>query len=118
VNIGQSAKQYIEAYIRRKIDRCLRNSYLDGDTESCYKQLDLLDKYWIPELDDAPFVLTHGDLSANNMIVDSQNNLERFVSHLPTMCKMLTLSRQYHRSWLCRHATLATRSLVSALFNS
>lgn len=66
------------AKIQRKIDRASNSQYRGGDMQSCVKQLELLDKYWIPELDNSPFVLVHGDLSANTIIVDSGNNVQRY----------------------------------------
>ena len=36
----------------------------------------------IPELENAPYVLVHGDMSPNNIIVDEGNNVQRFVNIL------------------------------------
>lgn len=74
---GKSARDYMVTKIERKILRASKNQYLSGDEKSCVKQLKLLDKYWIPELDKAPFVLVHSDLSADNIIVDDQYDVQR-----------------------------------------
>jgi len=36
----------------------------------CLQQKHLILDYWLPELDDSYHILVHGDLSANNIIVD------------------------------------------------
>jgi hypothetical protein len=33
----------------------------------------MVSEFWIPDLDDAPHVLLHGDLSGNNIIVDGRS---------------------------------------------
>lgn len=43
----------------------------------CEQEMELTKKYWIKELDAAPHVLVHGDLSGNNVIVDSHSNAVR-----------------------------------------
>jgi aminoglycoside phosphotransferase (APT) family kinase protein len=37
----------------------------------------MVSEFWIPDLDDAPHVLLHGDLSGNNIIVDGNLNIQR-----------------------------------------
>ena len=37
----------------------------------------MVSEFWIPDLDDAPHVLVHGDLSGNNIIVDGNFNIQR-----------------------------------------
>jgi aminoglycoside phosphotransferase (APT) family kinase protein len=59
--------------------RAKDGKYTGGSFESCTRQLRLVDRYWVPELDSAPRVLVHGDLSANNIIVDKDMNLGRSV---------------------------------------
>lgn len=83
----------METLIRRKMDRASRNEYRGGDVQSCQEQLDLLDRYWIPELDELPFVLVHGDLGANNIVADEEGNLERFVLSFPlwTICSFFLI---------------------------
>lgn len=56
--------------MQRKLTRAKEGNYSGGGVQSCIKQMDLLEKYWIPHLDAAPRVLVHGDLSPNNIIVD------------------------------------------------
>lgn len=83
-----SAKDEITAKLQRKIKRAEKGQYPGGNAESCIKQLDLLERYWIPELDSAPRVLVHGDLSANNVIVDKDSNLVRWSTHV-ALCIVL-----------------------------
>lgn len=59
--------------------RAKDGNYTGGDVESCNMQLSLVDRYCVPELDSAPRVLVHGDLSANNIILDENQNLGRLV---------------------------------------
>jgi len=63
--------------IQRKIERAEKGSYSGGNVQSCKKQMSLLERYWIPYLDKEPRVLVHGDLSANNIIMDQHSNLKR-----------------------------------------
>ncbi len=84
---GTSAKDYITTRIKRKIERAERHEYRGGDAEGCQKQLSFIEKYWVPDLDEAPHVLVHGDLSPNNIVVDEEFNLKRYkadhISYIP-----------------------------------
>jgi aminoglycoside phosphotransferase (APT) family kinase protein len=77
--LGISARGEITAKMQRKIVRAKEGRYSGGDFISCIEQMDLLKKYWIPELDHAPRVLVHGDLSPNNIIVDEHYDVQGFV---------------------------------------
>lgn len=74
-----SAKEYVHGKISRKIDRALNNKYPGGDVKGCYEQQSLANTYLIPELDGSPYTLIHGDLSPNNIIVDSEYNVKGYV---------------------------------------
>lgn len=61
----------------RKISRA-KNDRLPGATvQECEHQKAMLPEFWIPALDNAPHVLVHGDLSANNIIVSDQLEVQR-----------------------------------------
>ncbi|KAI5256820.1 hypothetical protein E4T42_01392 [Aureobasidium subglaciale] len=62
--------------MQRKIVRAKEGRYSGGDFLSCIEQMVLFEKYWIPELDHAPRVLVHGDLSPNNIIVDEHYDIQ------------------------------------------
>ncbi|KAI5206093.1 hypothetical protein E4T39_02771 [Aureobasidium subglaciale] len=62
--------------MQRKIARAKGGKYSGGDFQSCLKQMDLLEQYCILELDHAPHVLVHGDLSPNNIIMDEHYNIQ------------------------------------------
>ncbi|CAC9892709.1 unnamed protein product, partial [Aureobasidium pullulans] len=72
-----SAKDEVMVKIQRKIERAEKGSYSGVNVQSCKKQMSLLERYWIPHLDNEQRVLVHGDLSANNIIMDQHSNLKR-----------------------------------------
>ena len=78
--LGCSAREYITNKIERKIDRAKANTFPDGTLSECQEQLRLAEKYFLPEFDDAPHVLVHGDLSANTIIVHKDFDVERWAS--------------------------------------
>lgn len=68
--VGGTALDWIESKIRRKITRAQEGCLPGGTVAECKRQMELIKSYWVPELDTAPHVLVHGDLSGNNVIVD------------------------------------------------
>jgi hypothetical protein len=75
--IGISARDETIAKIQRKVIRARDGKYSGGGLQSCIKQMDLLEKYWVPDLDAAPRVLVYSDLSPNNIIVDEEFDVKR-----------------------------------------
>lgn len=71
--IEETALDWIESKIHRKITRAQAGSLPGGTVAECKRQMELTKSYWIPELDTAPHVLVHGDLSGNNIIVDGDH---------------------------------------------
>ncbi|KAG6012491.1 hypothetical protein E4U43_007776 [Claviceps pusilla] len=70
-----TALDWIQSKIRRKMGRVWKQHSLSGVTVAdCQQQLDLIEKYWMPELDSAPFVLIHGELNQHNIIVDKADH--------------------------------------------
>ncbi|KAB5570378.1 hypothetical protein GE09DRAFT_1171077 [Coniochaeta sp. 2T2.1] len=67
--LGETALNWITSKINRKIVRAKANTLPGGTVAECEDQKNLVAEYWIPELDTAPHVLVHGDLSGNNIIV-------------------------------------------------
>ena len=57
--------------------RALGGKYAGGGVEGCRKQLDLLDEFWDSDLNTAPHVLIHGDLSDTNIIVNGNLDVEK-----------------------------------------
>ncbi|THV67006.1 hypothetical protein D6D27_10224, partial [Aureobasidium pullulans] len=62
--------------VMRKIERAEKGSYSGSNVQSCKKQMSLLERYWIPHLNNEQRVLVHSDLSANNIIMDQHSNLK------------------------------------------
>jgi len=65
--------------IDRKITRAIHNNIPGATLSECEHQKTMRSEFWIPDLDDAPHVLVHGDLSGNNIIVDEQFNVQRYI---------------------------------------
>ncbi|KAF6811184.1 hypothetical protein CSOJ01_05863 [Colletotrichum sojae] len=76
---GKTASDWIKAKINRKIARAKAGTLPGGTVAECQQQMQLVQKYWIPELDDAPHILVHGDLSSNNVIVDDYCNVKGII---------------------------------------
>lgn len=73
---GNTASEWITSKIDRRIARAQDSGdFYSGTIAGCQRQKELLPEYWIPELDRAPHVLVHGDLSASNIIVDENHNV-------------------------------------------
>ncbi|KAK4038465.1 hypothetical protein C8A01DRAFT_17461 [Parachaetomium inaequale] len=66
---GETALEWITYKIDRKIARAKSNELPGGTVTQCEDQKQLIPKYWMPDLDHAPHVLVHGDISGNNIIV-------------------------------------------------
>jgi len=62
--------EYITTKIDRKIARAKKGDLRGRTVAECLQQRRLILDYWLPELDDGYHILVHGDLSANNIIVD------------------------------------------------
>ncbi|CRK38187.1 hypothetical protein BN1723_004413, partial [Verticillium longisporum] len=76
---GVTALNWVQSKIRRKIERARRDNLPGASVAECEKQLELTQKYWIQDLDTAPHVLVHGDLSNNNIIVDDSNTVRGII---------------------------------------
>jgi aminoglycoside phosphotransferase (APT) family kinase protein len=74
-NATVTARDWITAKIRRKIIRAQNGTLPGGTVAECEHQLELVENYWVPELDNRPHVLVHGDLSGNNIIVDQDQSV-------------------------------------------
>ncbi|KAK4196842.1 hypothetical protein QBC40DRAFT_4251 [Triangularia verruculosa] len=66
---GETALEWITYKINRKIARTKSNELRGGTVTKCEDQKQLISKYWMPDLNNAPHVLVHGDISGNNIIV-------------------------------------------------
>jgi len=62
----------------RKISRASTHSIPGATLSECEQQKAIFPNFWVPELDDAPHVLVHGDLSSNNIIVDDRFKVQRY----------------------------------------
>ena len=73
--IGGSATAFFSRIMDNKLKR-IRNGELPFITEQdCHDQKGLLPMVLHTELEDTPFALDHGDLSAQNILVDSEHNV-------------------------------------------
>lgn len=74
-NRGHCHRAFFTRIINHKIRR-VRSGFLPEITEQdCFNQMNILSDVLLPELDDAPFVMDHGDLSAQNILIDSEHNV-------------------------------------------
>ncbi|KAK8150251.1 hypothetical protein G3M48_003317 [Beauveria asiatica] len=71
---GSSLKHFTRI-IQNKTRR-VREGLLAGITEQdCSDQMNILSNVLLPELDEAPFAIAHGDLSPQNILIDAQHNV-------------------------------------------
>ncbi|KAK2802082.1 hypothetical protein FQN51_004992 [Onygenales sp. PD_10] len=74
-NSRVTATEYFSRIIENKIRR-VRNGLLPEISEQdCFDQRNILSDVLLPELDNAPFTMDHGDLSPQNILVDSELNV-------------------------------------------
>ncbi|KAF1817062.1 hypothetical protein P152DRAFT_504466 [Eremomyces bilateralis CBS 781.70] len=72
---GGTATPFFLKLIDSKVHR-IRNGKLPELTEQdCFDQRKLLPQVLLPELENAPFAIDHGDLSPLNILVDSEHNV-------------------------------------------
>ncbi|KAI1419465.1 hypothetical protein F5Y12DRAFT_247103 [Xylaria sp. FL1777] len=76
---GESALDWITSKIDRKIIRAKANELRGGTVAECEHQKKLIPMYWMRELDNAPHVLVHGDLSGNNIIVNDTFTVQSII---------------------------------------
>ncbi|KEQ58377.1 uncharacterized protein M437DRAFT_88686 [Aureobasidium melanogenum CBS 110374] len=80
-----SAEVYVTEAIDRKIKRVLNGTLRTAKLIDCLRQRSLIHKYLIPQLNDSPWVMVHGDLSNSNIIEDPEHDI----------------SGLNHRLWVC-----------------
>ncbi|KAK2791821.1 hypothetical protein FQN52_004504 [Onygenales sp. PD_12] len=74
-NSRVTATEHFSRIIENKIRR-VRNGLLPEISEQdCFDQRNILSDVLLPELDNAPFTMDHGDLSPQNILVDSELNV-------------------------------------------
>ncbi|KAL4725663.1 hypothetical protein ACLX1H_007814 [Fusarium chlamydosporum] len=76
---NKTASKWIRDKIKRKRKRAKAGKLPGGTVADCDHQKELIDKYLMPELDSAPHVLVHGDLSPVNIIMDEKNNVKSII---------------------------------------
>jgi aminoglycoside phosphotransferase (APT) family kinase protein len=76
--IGAPALEWMTAKLNRRIARAQAGTYMLS-VAACEQQRDLIPRYRIPEFDNAPHILVHGDLSANNIIVGDDNSVSSMI---------------------------------------
>ena len=79
IELGMSALDWINSRIGRKIIRATKKTIPGATLAECEMQRSMISDFWIPELDHAPHVLVHGDLSVNNIIMDKNFDLQGLV---------------------------------------
>lgn len=75
----ETATSYITTLVNRKIKRARDNKLPAATVSECLDQQSLMAEYLIPNLDHAPCVLIHGDLTTENIIVDQDFNVKAYV---------------------------------------
>ena len=72
---GGSSLKHFTRIIQNKTRR-VREGLLPEITEQdCSDQMNILSNVLLPELDEAPFAIAHGDLSPQNILIDAQHNV-------------------------------------------
>ncbi|KFY74438.1 hypothetical protein V499_05554 [Pseudogymnoascus sp. VKM F-103] len=66
--------------INRKIKRAENNKLPGATISECLDQQSLIAEYLIPDLDNSPCVLVHGDLTAENVTVDEEFNVKAIIN--------------------------------------
>lgn len=62
----------------------VREGLLPGITEQdCSDQMNILTNVLLPQLDEAPFAIAHGDLAPQNTLIDAQHNIMGSVRGFP-----------------------------------
>ncbi|KFY00197.1 hypothetical protein O988_03455 [Pseudogymnoascus sp. VKM F-3808] len=74
-----TATGYITTLIDRKIKRARDNKLPGATVSECLDQQSLIAEYLLPDLDQAPCVLVHGDLTAENIIVGQDFNVKAII---------------------------------------
>jgi hypothetical protein len=116
INIEYTATSYITTLINRKIKRAENNKLPGATISECLDQQSLIAEYLMPDLDDAPCVLVHGDLTAENVIVDEDFNVKAYVPLFPpNILLQLTQPLQYHRPRIRRDHPIAILSMFPKL---
>ncbi|KAM4054834.1 phosphotransferase enzyme family protein [Hirsutella rhossiliensis] len=91
---GTSAIGHFERIISNRRRRVC-DGHLPGLTEQdCHDQQAILTSVLHPELEDAPFAMDHGDLSPQNILVDSAQNITGiidwgFAAKVPIHCRYM-----------------------------
>ena len=67
-----TARVYVTQAIDRKIARVVHGQLRTAKLVDCLRQRSLVNKYVIPELEEAPWIMVHDDLSQHNIIVDNE----------------------------------------------
>lgn len=75
-----SAEVYVTEAIDRKIKRVLNGTLRTAKLIDCLRRRSLIHMYVIPELNDSPWVMVHGDLSGSNIITDPDSNISGLVT--------------------------------------
>ncbi|OBT94441.1 hypothetical protein VE01_07189 [Pseudogymnoascus verrucosus] len=70
---------HVTTLINRKIKRAENNKLPGAAVSECLDQQSLIAEYLIPDLDDPPCVLVHGDLTTENVIVDEDFNVKAII---------------------------------------
>ncbi|KFZ04010.1 hypothetical protein V502_10481 [Pseudogymnoascus sp. VKM F-4520 (FW-2644)] len=78
-NKEYTATAYITALINRKIKRAQDSKLPAATLGECLDQQRLIAEYLVPDLDRAPCVLVHVDLTAENVIVDQDFNVKAII---------------------------------------
>lgn len=111
-----SAREYIATKIDRKLFRAEKGELRGGTVAECLEQKRLIPDYWLPQLNDAFHVLVHGDLSANNVIINEHFDVKWYVHRVSSLRPANFV--QCHRSWVGGLCPIAVRGSLSSLPHS
>ncbi|KAI1909705.1 hypothetical protein LOZ39_004977 [Ophidiomyces ophidiicola] len=71
---GSSLKHFTRI-IKNKICRVREGLFPEITEQDCSDQMNILSNVLVPELDEAPFAIDHGDISPRNILIDGQHNV-------------------------------------------
>ncbi|KAM3417083.1 hypothetical protein BST61_g8659 [Cercospora zeina] len=111
---GVSAWNWMTNKIDRKIARAERDDLPFGTKAQCEQQKSLMQRYWIPDLDDCPHVLVHGDLSSQNIIVDDDFAVRK-LNHLRPTPGYVGFEQEKHKTKRTGNSTFPVSEIERTL---
>ncbi|KAJ0423275.1 kinase-like domain-containing protein [Aspergillus carlsbadensis] len=74
-----SARTHFSRIIQNKTRRVREGLLPELTEQDCSDQMHILPTVLLPELDDAPFAIAHGDISPQNILIDAHHNVKGII---------------------------------------